>query len=37
MNNEVSNYYLVLEYRPGDFMPIDINILKDELKIFTKK
>ena len=29
MNNEGSNYYLVLEYRPGDFMPIDINILKN--------
>ncbi len=27
MENEVSKYYLVLEYRPGDFMPIDINIL----------
>ena len=29
MNNEVNKYYLVLEYRPGDFMPIDINILKN--------
>lgn len=41
-----SNYYLVLEYRHGDFMPIDINLLNksninfNEIKSidnFTKK
>ena len=30
MEKNISNYYLVLEYRPGDFMPIDINVFLDD-------
>lgn len=42
------NYHLVIEYRPGDFMPVDINILLnvpsgynfcmiENIDMFTKK
>lgn len=30
MAHGVMNYYLVLEARPGDFMPIDINLLLND-------